>query len=130
MRLGELTEANQGGKTEHSGAKKGKGAYYGRKKEAKRDSNKNRRNADKAETKNIDEHTEADEKLWNADRATHNLAQIILANADSVAKKYDIDKRSPTYEAYLTKQIDNVERMLRNDIAHIRSSSDAFSGIG
>jgi hypothetical protein len=44
-------EANQGGKTEHSGAKKGKGAYYGRKKEAKRDSNKNRRKADKAETR-------------------------------------------------------------------------------
>ncbi len=44
----ELDEANQGGKTEHSGAKKGKGAFYGRKKEAKRDSNKNRRQADKA----------------------------------------------------------------------------------
>lgn len=48
-----MHEANQGGKTEHSGAKKGKGAYYGRKKEAKRDSNKNRRNADKAQTKEI-----------------------------------------------------------------------------
>lgn len=42
-----LTEANQGGKTEHSGAKHGKGAYYGRKKDAKQDSNKNRRKADK-----------------------------------------------------------------------------------
>lgn len=43
----QLDEAYQGGKTEHSGAKKGKGAFYGRKKEAKRDSNKNRRRADK-----------------------------------------------------------------------------------
>lgn len=46
-----VEEAYQGGKTEHSGAKKGKGAFYGRKKEAKRDSNKNRRQADKAAVK-------------------------------------------------------------------------------
>jgi len=55
-----IEEANQGGKTEHSGAKKGKGAYYGRKKEAKRDSNKNRRKADKAQTKEISEVTTED----------------------------------------------------------------------
>jgi hypothetical protein len=30
-------------KTEHSGAKHGKGAYYGRKQDAKRESNKQRR---------------------------------------------------------------------------------------
>ena len=51
-----IEEANQGGKTEHSGAKKGKGAYYGRKKDAKQDSKKNRRNADKAETKQLNEY--------------------------------------------------------------------------
>lgn len=34
-------------KTEHSGAKKGKGAYYGRKKDAKKESNKARRAQDK-----------------------------------------------------------------------------------
>ena len=34
-------------KTEHSGAKKGNGAFYGRKVEAKKLSNKARRNADK-----------------------------------------------------------------------------------
>lgn len=50
-----VDEARQGGKTEHSGAKKGKGAYYGRKKDAKKDSNKNRRNAGKATTKQIGE---------------------------------------------------------------------------
>jgi hypothetical protein len=57
-------EANQGGKTEHSGAKKGKGAYYGRKKEAKRDSNKNRRKADKFASKSVDEdrYTHFDDK--------------------------------------------------------------------
>lgn len=49
-----IEEANQGGKTEHSGAKKGVGAYYGRKKDAKKDSNKNRRTDDKAES-NVDE---------------------------------------------------------------------------
>jgi len=51
-----IKEANQGGKTEHSGAKKGKGAYYGRKKDAKQDSRKNRRKADKAATKQINEY--------------------------------------------------------------------------
>jgi len=50
-----LTEAHQGGKTEHSGAKHGKGAYYGRKKDAKKDSNKNRRANDK---KTVDENFE------------------------------------------------------------------------
>lgn len=38
-------------KTEHSGAKKGNGAYYGRKRDAKRLSNKARRAADKAATR-------------------------------------------------------------------------------
>ena len=59
-----IEEANQGGKTEHSGPKHGKGAYYGRKKEAKRDSNKNRRNAGKAASKNVDEdrYTHFDDK--------------------------------------------------------------------
>lgn len=39
--------ANAAVKTEHSGAKRGKGAYYGRKAEAKRESNKARRAADR-----------------------------------------------------------------------------------
>ncbi len=56
----EVDEARQGGKTEHSGAKKGKGAYYGRKKEAKRDSNKNRRKAGKSQSREITEVTTED----------------------------------------------------------------------
>jgi hypothetical protein len=40
-------EGYEKGKTEHAGAKKGKGAYYGRKKDAKKESNKARREADK-----------------------------------------------------------------------------------
>jgi predicted aminopeptidase len=35
-------------KTEHSGAKKGRGAYWGRKVDAKRESNRKRREAAKA----------------------------------------------------------------------------------
>jgi len=48
-----MVEALQGGKTEHSGPKKGLrgGAYRGRTQDAKRDSNKNRRSADKSSTK-------------------------------------------------------------------------------
>ena len=38
-------------KTEHNGSKKGSGAFYGRKAEAKRLSNKARRAADKAATR-------------------------------------------------------------------------------
>jgi hypothetical protein len=38
-------------KTEHNGAKKGNGAFYGRKAQAKRLSNKARRAADKAATR-------------------------------------------------------------------------------
>jgi hypothetical protein len=38
-------------KTEHSGAKRGKGAFYGRKAEAKRLSNKARRAQDRKESR-------------------------------------------------------------------------------
>jgi len=38
-------------KTEHSGAKKGRGAFYGRKVEAKRASNRRRRDDDKRSVK-------------------------------------------------------------------------------
>lgn len=48
----EIDEARQDGKTEHSGAKKGKGAYYGRKQDAKKDSKKQRRAADKNSARN------------------------------------------------------------------------------
>ena len=65
-----IEEANQGGKTEHSGAKKGKGAYYGRKKEAKRDSNKNRRNAGKFQSKEISEVTSEDGFAYNIGRVS------------------------------------------------------------
>lgn len=44
-------------KTEHSGPKKGRGAYWGRKVEAKRTSNKIRRQRDKAETREEKENT-------------------------------------------------------------------------
>ena len=43
--------ANNALKTEHSGAKHGNGAYYGRKVEAKHQSNKKRRENDRRETK-------------------------------------------------------------------------------
>ena len=43
--------ANKASKTEHSGAKHGNGAYWGRKADAKRESNKRRRNKAKQECK-------------------------------------------------------------------------------
>jgi len=42
--------ANEAQKTEHSGPKKGAGAYWGRKKAAKKESNRVRREADKKES--------------------------------------------------------------------------------
>jgi len=39
--------ASQAKKTEHSGAKKGNGAYWGRKKDAKHESNRKRRENDR-----------------------------------------------------------------------------------
>ncbi len=41
-------------KTEHAGAKKGNGAYWGRKKDAKHESNKKRRSNDKETSKDKD----------------------------------------------------------------------------
>ena len=38
--------ANRAQRTEHAGAKKGRGAYYGRKRDAKRESAKRRRHDD------------------------------------------------------------------------------------
>ncbi len=43
--------ANEAQKTEHSGPKKGRGAYWGRKKTAKHESNRVRRELDKSEEK-------------------------------------------------------------------------------
>ncbi|MBF0646541.1 hypothetical protein HTZ97_16590 [Desulfuromonas acetoxidans] len=42
--------ANEAKKIEHSGAKKGKGAYWGYKKDAKKEPNRVRREADKTES--------------------------------------------------------------------------------
>jgi len=85
-----VNEANQGGKTEHSGAKHGKGAYYGRKKEAKRDSNKNRRNADKFQSKEITEITtgygiEEDFNPRESTVALHELMDEGILDARTVA---------------------------------------------
>jgi len=42
--------ANEAQKTEHAGPKKGRGAYWGRKKDAKKESNRVRREANKTES--------------------------------------------------------------------------------
>ncbi len=43
--------ANRASKTEHAGAKKGRGAFWGPKREAKRASNRRRREAGKVEVR-------------------------------------------------------------------------------
>jgi hypothetical protein len=50
-----IKEAGKAKETEHSGAKKGKGAYWGKKKQAKDESKKVRRQQDKKETQTLDE---------------------------------------------------------------------------
>ena len=54
--------ANEAQKTEHSGPKKGCGAYWGRKKAAKKESNRVRREVDKTESKPA---SDSDGKLDN-----------------------------------------------------------------
>lgn len=58
--------ANEAQKTEHSGPKKGSGAYWGRKKAAKKESNRTRRETDKKEsspvfTKNLESNSHEEE---------------------------------------------------------------------
>jgi hypothetical protein len=45
-------------KTEHAGAKKGKGAHWGKKKDAKKESNRVRRETDKAEAAPVNDEQE------------------------------------------------------------------------
>jgi hypothetical protein len=54
--------ANEAQKTEHAGPKKGRGAYWGRKKAAKNESNRVRREADKNESQPA---LDSDEELRN-----------------------------------------------------------------
>ena len=54
--------ANEAQKTEHYGPKKGRGAYWGRKKAAKKESNRVRREVDKTESKPA---SDSDRKLDN-----------------------------------------------------------------
>ena len=90
-----VEEAYQGGKTEHSGAKKGKGAYYGRKQEAKRDSNKNRRRADKAATKDVNEDGSLSTRtfaFYHVDdygRPENDLPYVIVTVEDTGDEKAD-----------------------------------------
>ena len=82
-----IDEAIQGGKTEHSGAKKGKGAYYGRKKEAKRDSNKNRRKAGKSQSREITEVT-------TEDGTTYSLGTVeVTVFDDEVTLKHGFNQQ-------------------------------------
>jgi hypothetical protein len=54
--------ANEAQKTEHAGPKKGRGAYWGRKKDAKKESNRVRREANKSES---EQEPDSDRKLGN-----------------------------------------------------------------
>ena len=54
--------ANEAQKTEHAGPKKGRGAYWGRKKDAKKESNRVRREADKNES---EPESDSDRELGN-----------------------------------------------------------------
>ena len=49
--------AYQAKRTEHSGAKRGRGAYWGPKKDAKRESNRKRRENDRNESKHRHDET-------------------------------------------------------------------------
>ena len=72
----------------------------------------------------------AERKLWNADGHTRDLAAIIMTNVNGTSRESGIKKDSPEYNEILTKQIDKVIQMLRNDISNIIESDHAFAGFG
>lgn len=109
-----MDEAYQGGKTEHAGAKKSKGAFYGRKKEAKRDSNKNRRRAGKEASlgEDIDPKT-GDIRTYDRNDAEFMQDIISLTNeADEVMMDED---RNPAEQldglAVIVQDISNITRL-------------------
>jgi len=67
-------------KTEHSGAKKGKGAYWGHKKDAKGESKKSRRQQDKRESKKVDEGLD-----------TNSVVEEALTGKTTVKESLDLD---------------------------------------
>jgi len=81
-------------------------------------------------TNEILHNSDADDKLWNADRHTRELAQIILAKVNGIARRSMVDQRSDTYNTLLKRQIDKVFSMLSNDIADIRMSDATFVNKG
>jgi hypothetical protein len=72
--------ANKATKTEHSGAKHGKGAFYGRKADAKQNSNKARRANDKVETTVLQDDINRLSKKLNVFCVENNLPQTCASD--------------------------------------------------
>ena len=119
-----VDEANQSGKTEHGGAKKGKGAFFGRKKAAKNDSNKQRRSDDKKatteEVEQIDELTDK-QKAEIAKRKAMRVAQAAKKKEKTAVKKADAEKKKKDNPNARGEYIDAADKGL---IMQLRSAED------
>ena len=119
-----VDEANQSGKTEHGGAKKGKGAFFGRKKAAKNDSNKQRRSDDKKatteEVEQIDELTDK-QKAEIAKRKAMRVGQAAKKKEKSAAKKADAEQKKKDNPNARGEYIDAADKGL---IMQLRAAED------
>jgi len=119
-----VDEANQSGKTEHGGAKKGKGAFFGRKKAAKNDSNKQRRSDDKKatteEVEQIDELTDK-QKAEIAKRKAMRVGQAAKKKEKTAVKKADAEKKKKDNPNARGEYLDAADRGL---IMQLRSAED------
>jgi hypothetical protein len=120
-------------KTEHSGAKKGKGAFYGRKKTAKNDSNKKRRENDK---KAVDESEILDRRLLGRTKGSETeevkvktgqrpkgIGWVLKQAGEQTGKEYSLWQRKfksgrivethkITFKQYLVEELTNRERRI------------------
>lgn len=125
-----IGEAYQGGKTEHSGAKKGQGAYYGRKKDAKKDSNKNRRLYGKAEVKDVDEaydeEVSGETRFRDANEMLRNMLSDLQTLERNTSRVYREAQQSQHREDFTTMLLNELNETL-NDITNlVEKYEDAF----
>jgi hypothetical protein len=113
---------NEAKKTEHSGAKKGKGAYWGRKKVAKHESNRMRRIDDKTASEIAQEYDDIDPFLVHEalDRTNLILRQLEdalgehpIIQQDGCARvlyEQSVENLSQLYQLIDRKSLDGEER--------------------
>ncbi|HEW78993.1 MAG TPA: hypothetical protein ENH34_03355 [Phycisphaerales bacterium] len=87
--------AHQAEKTEHADAKKGKGAYWGRKKDAKKESNRRRREIDK-ESVILSDNWKDKEQPNRGSNMKSDRGEIILYQSEDGQADIDVQLKDDT----------------------------------